>query len=135
MAKPADLERLLADCWQEFNGDDGGMTGDKLLGRMEEVVWEPPILSFTIERHGGTVLGSSRAKLQEWMLDMASMTARCAQARFRQVETRQPRLNVVPLAEEVANAIFQRREDEGSSGTTTGGCESSSARFSRMARR
>jgi hypothetical protein len=37
------------------------MTGQKLLGRMEEVVWEPPILSFTVERHGGTVQGSSRA--------------------------------------------------------------------------
>jgi hypothetical protein len=29
------------------------MTGDKLLDRMEKVVWEPPVLTFTIERHGG----------------------------------------------------------------------------------
>jgi hypothetical protein len=42
---------LLAACWQEFNGDDGGMSGDKLLGRMEEVIWEPPTLSLTVERH------------------------------------------------------------------------------------
>jgi hypothetical protein len=70
-----DLERLLTDCWHEFTGDDGGMAGQKLLGRMEEVVWEPPILTFKIERHGGTVLGSSRATPQEWRLDLDKKTA------------------------------------------------------------
>lgn len=53
-----ELERLLAAYWDELNGDDGGMEGYKLLGRMEAVVWKP-ILSFRIERHGGTVIGSS----------------------------------------------------------------------------
>lgn len=65
-----DLERSLAACWHEFKGDDGGMEGYKLLHRMENVAWHPPILSFTIERHGGTVLRSSRATLQEWWLDL-----------------------------------------------------------------
>ena len=37
---PTALERLLAVCGHEFTGDDGGMTGDKLLGRMEAVVWQ-----------------------------------------------------------------------------------------------
>ena len=108
----ANLERLLAASWHEFSGDDGGMTGDKLLGRMEAVVWQTPILSFTIERHGGTVMGSSKATLQEWALDLENMTARCAEEGFRQVYAREPRLNVRPLAEEVASAILLRREDE-----------------------
>ena len=82
---PSDLERLLAACWHEFHGDNGGMTSDKLLGRMEEVVWEPPILSFTVERHGGTVQGSSRASLQQWRLDLDKKTAWCEERRFRQV--------------------------------------------------
>src|SRR5690348_6585826 len=60
---PAGLERLAAACWHEFQGGDGGMTGEKLLGRMEEVFWEPPVLSFIVERHGRTVMGSSRATL------------------------------------------------------------------------
>ena len=109
---PGDLERLLAACWHEFDGDDGGMTGDKLLGRMEGVVWKPPGLCFTVERHGGTVKGSSRATLQEWRLDMDKNTARCEERRFRQVRVRQPRFGVVPLAEEVASAICQRRDDQ-----------------------
>ena len=36
---PGGLERLLAACWHEFRGDDGGMTGQKLLGRMEDRAW------------------------------------------------------------------------------------------------
>jgi hypothetical protein len=108
---PADLERLLAACWEEFAGDDGGMTGDKLLGRMEAVVWEPPILSFTIERHGGTVLGSSRAAMQRWRLDLGNKTVHCTEAGFRQVEAMQPRLDVGALAGSVAAAVLQCQED------------------------
>src|SRR5262245_47135423 len=107
---PADLERLLAACWPEFTGDDGGMTGEKLLGRMEEVVWQPPGLSFTVERHGGTVLGSSRATLQEWRLDLDKKTVWCEERRFRQVRARQPRLDVRALAEEVASLILRHQE-------------------------
>jgi hypothetical protein len=108
---PGDLTRLLAVCWHEFNGDDAGMTGDKLLGRMEEVVWEPPILSFTVERHGGTVQGSSRASLQQWRLDLDKKTACCEERRFRQVRARHPRLDVGALAEEVASLILRHQED------------------------
>jgi hypothetical protein len=66
ISDPAALERLLAACWDEFTGDYGGMEGYKLLGRMEDVTWGPPVLSFSVERHGGTVMGSSRAELQGW---------------------------------------------------------------------
>jgi len=48
------------------------MTADKLLGRMEEVLWSPPDLTFSIERHGAAALGSSRAELQEWMIDVVA---------------------------------------------------------------
>jgi hypothetical protein len=109
---PGDLERLLAACWHEFQGEGGGMTGHKLLGRMEEVTWAPPILSFTLERHGGTVQGSSRATLQEWRLDLDGKTACCEELRFRQVRPRQPRLDVGALAEEVAGLILRQQEDE-----------------------
>lgn len=88
------------------------MEGDKLTGRMEQVVWEPPVLSFAIERQGATVKGSSRATLQEWTVDLDKMTVRCAEGRYRQVHARQPRLDVQQLAEEVANLIVQHQQDE-----------------------
>ena len=68
------LEPLLASCWGEFSGDDGGMMGDKLIGRMEAVEWNPPLLTFVIERHGGTVMGSTRAELQHWEVNIDNTT-------------------------------------------------------------
>lgn len=48
-----ELGRLLAASWHEFAGsNEGGMEGYKLLGRMENVVWNPPVLKFVVERHG-----------------------------------------------------------------------------------
>jgi hypothetical protein len=64
VADASSLEGLLVGCWEQFAGGEAhGMSGDKLLGRMEEVTWAPPLLAFVIERHGGTVLGSSRTEL------------------------------------------------------------------------
>jgi hypothetical protein len=112
IAGTTDLERLLATCWHEFSGDHGGMEGRKLLGRMERVEWNPPILSFNIERHGGTVLGSSRAELQQWTLDIDRRTAACEAVSHGQLRPMQRRLDVVPLAEGVARLILDRRGDE-----------------------
>jgi hypothetical protein len=59
----SELEAILASCWHEFDGANlNGMAGYKLRGRMEDVEWRPPILTFTDGRHGGTVPGSSRAE-------------------------------------------------------------------------
>lgn len=57
------VESLLAEVWDEFVGDYGGLAGYKICGRLEELEWDPPILSFTIERHGTMKYGSSRAEL------------------------------------------------------------------------
>ena len=48
------LELLLAEVWDDLGGDEGGMTGQKLVGRMSQVKWNAPVLSFSIEWHGGT---------------------------------------------------------------------------------
>lgn len=38
----AQLEPLLAACWDKFEGgDEENMAGYKLLGRMEDIVWIP----------------------------------------------------------------------------------------------
>ncbi len=79
------LESLLAAAWGELSGDDGGMEGYKLLNRMENVSWEPPYLSFRIERHGGTVLGSTRAEIQHWTVDVEAKTAALVKSGRRQL--------------------------------------------------
>src|SRR5438445_9081548 len=77
------------------------------LHRAEDLLWKPPFLSFTIERHGATVLGSSRAELQDWMVNLHLETARCAGGRYRQLWPTASRLYVKPIAARVLNAVQQ----------------------------
>ena len=58
-AEAEKIEHLLCESWGELSGNDsGGMLAYKLLNRTENMLWEPPILKFEIERHGATVNGS-----------------------------------------------------------------------------
>lgn len=107
----SDLESLLADCWDRLVGDDGGMTPEKLLGRTEYMAWDPPDLTFCIERHGGTVTGSSRAEIQAWTLNVVAGTRFCCRAGHRQLHPMAPRLNVRPIAQEIAQLIEGGKED------------------------
>src|SRR4051794_33633574 len=71
-----ELERHLADSWAAFEGHDAeDMTPEKLLGRMEQAEWSPPVLTLVIERHGRTCLGSSRADLHRWTINVIERTA------------------------------------------------------------
>ena len=106
------LEQLLAVQWQALTGaDEGGMDPDKLLGRMENVIWEPPVLKFFIERPGGTVCGSTRAEVQHWLVDLNDLTAQITETTHRQLEPMAPRLSVTPLAGEIAGQILRGEED------------------------
>jgi hypothetical protein len=108
----SDVEHLLAEVWGDLGGDDGGMAGSKLLGRMEQVEWQPPILSFMIERHGGAVLGSTRAELQRWSVDLDRWTATVDQVGRRQLSPTASRVDVKPIAAEIAGLILGGVSDE-----------------------
>jgi hypothetical protein len=71
------LADFLAAAWEQLNGFDAeGMAAEK-LDRIEQVEWNPPRLTFVIERHGGTVMGSTRAELHGWSIDIDRGTANC----------------------------------------------------------
>ena len=96
---------LLADCWEGLRVDDRTkMRADKLW-RIEEPTWQPPVLEFKIERHGATVNGSSRAELHTWRADLDRGTAGIVEERRRQLGAMDVRLDVKPIAEELAAAI------------------------------
>lgn len=115
------LEGLLSQVWGDFEGGDKeGMTGDKLPGRMEKANWNPPVISFEIERHGGIVLGSSRAEIHSWRVDVANYTATIEGIGRRQIHPIQQRLDIDPLADEIANAIKSRQDHQGLKWTKTG---------------
>lgn len=106
-----DLERAVWNCWGEFDGTQE-MEGYKLLHRMESVRWQPPILTFVIERHGATVLGSKYAELQKWELNLDTGKATVSGFRKRLVFPLSSRMNVRPYAEEIAGLIMNQKEDD-----------------------
>jgi hypothetical protein len=108
-----EVEALLSGCWDQLQGsDEGGMAGYKLRGRTEEMQWKPPALTFNIERHGALVMGSSRAEVHQWRIDLDRQSAELATIRRRQKRPMDKRLEVKPLAAEIAASICAGREDQ-----------------------
>jgi len=106
------LERLLRDAWRDFDGwREEGMDGYKLLRRTEDMRWEPPLLRFVLERHGGTNLGSTRAELQHWVVDIKAREVRIEKRGRRQLHSMAPRVEVKPVAIELVEKILNGSDD------------------------
>lgn len=78
---------------------------------MKEASWNPPILSFKIERHGGMAQGSSRAEIQRWEVDLDTKSATQYHIGNRQKNPSQKALDVKPLAKKVVGLILKQREN------------------------
>ena len=106
------LPALIAKCWNALTiADAQGMKPEK-LDRMEQVRWNPPLLFFEIERHGGMVKGSVYAEIQAWRIDVQTLTASCGSGGKRLKRARQQRLKVEPLVEMVVQLIEAGADDE-----------------------
>ena len=102
------IERLLSKAWEALSGgQEEGMQGNKLLRRMSSVSWNPPILTFLIERHGAFVRGSTRVSDQEWEVDLSQATATLLGERKRQKIPAQRPMRMAPIAAELADLILQ----------------------------
>jgi len=99
--------KLLGDCWLDLEGANETSMKDWKLSRVEDLSWNPPVLSFTIERHGATVLGSTRAELHEWTVNLSLATAHCARRGYRQLVPMARRLDVKSIAARVCDAVQQ----------------------------
>jgi hypothetical protein len=84
---------------------------DYKLRRMEGPSWDPPRLSFKIDRHGGTCMGSSRAEVQSWKVNLDTGTAECDYAGHRQLRKTHPKLEVEPIADGLIELIVAGRSD------------------------
>ena len=106
------LISALAVCWDGFDGSRAEAMESWKLQRMEKPEWNPPVFAFTIESHGGTVMGSTRAELQRWEIDLDTQEASCFSAGYRQVAPTSPRVNFQQVAQELAPLILSRQDDE-----------------------
>jgi hypothetical protein len=101
---------LVEDCWDKFEGSGKTKMEVWKIGRddgPEDLTWEPPNLWFTIDRHGGAVMGSTRAERQTWTLNLETMTAVQGVSGYRQLRPNSPRLDVTPIAKAVCEAVQQ----------------------------
>ena len=80
---------------------------------MEGVEWNPPNLSFQIERHGGTVNGSSRAEMQHWEIDVVKETRSLVRTGYRQLKAMAESWNARPIAKDLASHIRSGLDHEG----------------------
>jgi len=101
---------LLRERWGDFSGSAETSMEAWKLDRAEEFQWDPPLLSFTMERHGASVLGSTRAELQRWELNLETWTANCLPSGHRQLQPASPKFDIKPIASRVCEVVLQGRE-------------------------
>jgi hypothetical protein len=102
---------LLSGCWESLaGGTETNMRAEKLW-RIEEPSWAPPILEFSIERHGQTVNGSSRATVYRWSVNLETGEAGIIGEKRRQIYAMDKRLDVKPIAQSLADAIIAGKPD------------------------
>ena len=63
------------------------------------------VIEFEIERHGGTVMGSSRAERQGWRIDLKNGTASHATLGYKQLYKQNARLDIRPVVKGVVEAV------------------------------
>lgn len=97
--------RLLEDAWGDLDGSEDKSTFAKKLHRAEDLEWDPPFLHFTLERHGATVNGSSRAELHHWEVNVDTGVAAIWNTSRRQVSPMDSRLDVAALARETKKRV------------------------------
>jgi hypothetical protein len=100
------LSKLLAVSWESFDGNsESSMAAHKIEGRAHGFKWKSPILTFEIDRHGGTVLGSTRADRQEWTIDLEKRTARPITIGYSQLSRRASPFKAGPVIDRFVNVI------------------------------
>lgn len=103
------VERLLADAWEDFGApEEGGMAGYKLHGRTEKLRWQRPLISFEIERHGGTARGSTRAEVQGWCVNVDTGEALPTRKGRRQIHPMAKAVRIEPSVDELVRKIQSR---------------------------
>lgn len=107
------VEGLVCNAWDHLNGsDEMGMQGSKIIGRTEDLDWSPPSLTFNIERHGATVVGSIYAEVQSWEVNIEKATAQCFSCHKRQLHDREKPIRTGPIAKELAEVMVNSMVDE-----------------------
>ena len=103
---------LLYKAWDDLNiKSHSGFYKEKHIDRTVNLAWDPPSLTFIIERHGGFVQGSSRAEIQSWVVDVQSFCAEHTVSSAKQMRPASPRINMAQIVARLIAAISEETED------------------------
>lgn len=98
-------------CWDSLSGAREAAMAEHKIDRAEDLRWAPPVLTFEIERHGGTVLGSTRAEIQRWDIDIEAGTATFDDTGYRQIRPTSKRWYPKDDAVKISAAILEDRSE------------------------
>lgn len=101
---------LLVKAWPDLAGSTWESTTANKLHRWEDPRIEDGLLLFELERHGGTVNGSSQGAVHTWCVDAVAGTAKIVRRTHRQLYGTRPKLDVVALAAGVVDAVQSKTE-------------------------
>jgi hypothetical protein len=106
-------DRPLYELWPSLNilGDSHKLEAHKLLNRAESIRQENSFVYFDIDRHGATVNGSIYCEVHTWKVNLETKEAEVIEIAKRRLDKAAPRLDVKPLATEIADLIAQHRSD------------------------
>jgi len=100
----------LVAAWDSISDSDVQSTSREKMYRLEQIDWSPPILTFILERHGGTVNGSTRAALHRWTVDVSKAEAMCdPHYSYRQACATDRRLDTMVWAKKIAFRIIRHK--------------------------
>jgi hypothetical protein len=112
-----------------WNGDQGTKMATHKLSRMENANWSHPVLSFDVERHGATVMGSVHAEVQHWIVNVDAETIEQVGSQQRRLKPSAPPFDVTKPAKECARIVVDGGEHPGITRLPNGTVRVSAAPF------
>ena len=107
-----DLGHLLAQAWDSIDGSKETKLLAWKLNRIESLEKRNGMLYFDIERHGGTVNGSTRGVVYTWEVDVEHGEASIVRERNRQLYKADKRFDVNPIAQELTQKILEKQDHQ-----------------------
>lgn len=108
---PAEVVGALKTAWGELEVAEEISMATDTGRRLEGLSWEPPMLTFDMERHDATVWGSSPVEFQPWVVNVEAGTAEVGRKIPRQMTALDRRIDVKPLVDEIASLILTGEDD------------------------
>ena len=101
------------DHWENIPGNDVSSMTSLKLSRISDTTWDPPILTFEIERHGGFVQGSSKSEVQMWAYNTDTQSLSANVIGYRQTNPLGNRVATTRLALDIFQSIMKTEDKDG----------------------